>query len=185
VEQHVHNLDIMNWALGTAPVSCTAMGGRALDLPLGKMGDRYDHFSSDFIYPNDVRVMSLTRQFPGTNGSIFERFTGTKGTLVLTERGAKITGDTPWESPESFNPYIQEHKDLIACVRAGTHVNETETVTTSTLTALLARTSAYTGRAINYSWLLNKSALNLTPEKWEFARKEITPPPVPGKSEPV
>jgi hypothetical protein len=149
------------------------------------MGDRYYHFSNDFIYPNDVRVTSQTRQFPGTNGSIFERFTGTKGTLLLTERGAKITGDTPWEAPESFNPYIQEHKDLIAHVRSGKHINETESVTTSTLTAILGRTCAYTGRAINYSWLLNKSEQNLTPEKWEFVRKEITPLPIPGKTEAV
>ena len=29
VEQHVHNLDVMNWAFGAHPVKCTGMGGRA------------------------------------------------------------------------------------------------------------------------------------------------------------
>jgi myo-inositol 2-dehydrogenase / D-chiro-inositol 1-dehydrogenase len=29
VEQHVHNLDVMNWAFGGHPVKCVGMGGRA------------------------------------------------------------------------------------------------------------------------------------------------------------
>ena len=28
VEQHVHNIDVINWAIGTHPVSCMGMGGR-------------------------------------------------------------------------------------------------------------------------------------------------------------
>ena len=35
VEQHVHNLDVMNWAFGTHPVKCVGMGGRAARSELG------------------------------------------------------------------------------------------------------------------------------------------------------
>jgi predicted dehydrogenase len=185
VEQHVHNLDVMNWGLRGLPVSCTGMGGRQLDLEFPKMGDRYDHFGVEYVYDDDVRVASACRQSPGANHQIGERFVGTKGTLILGDTRARIVGEQPWEMGNANNPYVQEHIDLIASIRNGKPLNEVMDVTTSTLTAILGRTSAYTGRGLNYSWLVNKSELNLTPAKWEWTRKEITPAPIPGKTEPV
>jgi hypothetical protein len=55
-------------------------------------------------------------------------------------------------------------------------------VAESTLTAIMGRMSAYTGRALNWSWVLNASKLDLTPPHMEW--KELPPlePAVPGKT---
>ena len=65
VEQHVHNLDVMNWVLGTHPVrAVSGLGGRQ-----ARTGDRhghiYDHFAVEFEYPNGVTVFSQCRQING------------------------------------------------------------------------------------------------------------------------
>lgn len=43
VEQHVHNIDVVLWALGDArmPVDLRGIGGRSTDLPPPKYGDRF------------------------------------------------------------------------------------------------------------------------------------------------
>ncbi|MHC4666653.1 MAG: Gfo/Idh/MocA family protein, partial [Planctomycetota bacterium] len=43
VEQHVHNLDVINWAIGAHPVQCLGMGGR--EVRTGpEFGNVFDHF---------------------------------------------------------------------------------------------------------------------------------------------
>ena len=54
VEQHVHNLDVANWALGN-PVSCVGMGGREVNTG-PEFGESFDHFAVDYEYPNGVHV---------------------------------------------------------------------------------------------------------------------------------
>jgi predicted dehydrogenase len=44
VEQHVHNLDVINWALGAHPVKALGMGGRQVRVG-PKNGNIYDHFA--------------------------------------------------------------------------------------------------------------------------------------------
>ncbi|MFV1967292.1 MAG: Gfo/Idh/MocA family protein, partial [Pirellulaceae bacterium] len=62
VEQHVHNLDIMNWVLGSHPVKAVSgLGGRQV-----RVGDRhghvFDHFPVEYQYPNGVAVFRQCRQ---------------------------------------------------------------------------------------------------------------------------
>ena len=67
VEQHVHNLDVVNWAMGGPPVRVVGVGGRqARTQP--EYGHIYDHFGLDFEYANGVHMMSMCRQQPGTPG---------------------------------------------------------------------------------------------------------------------
>jgi len=47
VEQHVHNVDVVNWVLKTHPIKASAMGSRHRR----KQGDQYDFFCADLIYP--------------------------------------------------------------------------------------------------------------------------------------
>src|SRR5207244_13358060 len=72
VEQHVHTLDVMNWALGNShPVRCVALGS-----PQGRtrahFGHIFDHFAVDYTYPNNVHVLSMARQIQGTAGNVSE-----------------------------------------------------------------------------------------------------------------
>ena len=48
------------------------------------------------------------------------------------------------------------------------------------VTAILGRVSAYTGREVNYSWLLNASKLDLTPPAYAWGDAPPVEIPVPG-----
>jgi predicted dehydrogenase len=81
VEQHLHNIDVSNWVMGTHPVECVASGGvawRPKDDP-EFYGNIYDHISADFIYPNGVHMSSYCRQFPqGSAQNVSELIVGSK-----------------------------------------------------------------------------------------------------------
>ncbi len=183
VEQHVHNLDVINWAFDTHPIQATGMGGRAARTE-PQYGDIFDHFAIDYEYPNGVRVMSMCRQTAGAAENVSERVVGTKGWTYTDSADGYIKGANAWENPEaSPNPYVQEHADLIASIRAGKPLNEGRQVAESCLTAIMGRMSAYTGRALSWDWVMNASELDLTPPHMEF--KELPPleVPIPGQTE--
>ncbi|HEO70827.1 MAG TPA: gfo/Idh/MocA family oxidoreductase, partial [Candidatus Hydrogenedentes bacterium] len=92
VEQHVHNIDVINWALDAHPVAALGMGGRQQRTG-AEYGHIYDHFAIDFEYPGGVHVASYCRQMAGTANEVSERLIGTKGTC--NPRGT-IEGETPF-----------------------------------------------------------------------------------------
>ena len=146
-EQHVHNLDVMNWAMGAHPVKCTGMGGRAARVdPM--YGNAFDHFAVEYEYPNGARILSMCRQTAGAVDNVSERVVGTKGFSYTDGADGYIKGAKPYATEKpSPNPYVQEHIDLIEGIRAGKPLNEGKQVAESTLTAIMGRMSAYTGRA--------------------------------------
>jgi predicted dehydrogenase len=177
VEQHVHNIDVVNWAMATPPKNVMGMGGRqARTEP--KFGNVYDHFAVEYEYPNGVRVMSMCRQTKGAAERVEERIVGTKG---VAWSSGKITGASPWTfEGEEKNPYVQEHIDLIASIRAGKPLNEGRQIAESTLCAVMGRMSAYTGRALSWEWAMNTSALDLSPKKYEFGPNPVDGVAIPG-----
>lgn len=177
VEQHMHNLDVMNWAFGGPPVKALGMGGRQSRTD-PKYGDAWDHFSVEYEYANGARVQSLCRQVEGTATRVSERLVGTKGTAAPS---GTIWGAQPWKfSGQMVNPYDQEHIDLVRSIRAGTPLNEGRQVAESTLTAILGRMSAYTGREVSYAWLLEASKLELKPSAYAWGDAPAVNIPVPG-----
>jgi predicted dehydrogenase len=162
VEQHVHNLDIMHWAMGSHPVQVMGMGGRAVR----KEGNIFDHFAIEYEFANGVRISGMCRQIDGCHSRVGERFVGTKG--VADGRGV-IEGQNAYQYPgESPDPYIQEQADLIASIRHGTVINEGRNVAESTMSAIMGRMSAYTGRALSWDWAMNASKLDYTPPSYDF-----------------
>jgi predicted dehydrogenase len=179
VEQHVHNIDVINWAFGTTPVKVMGMGGRQVRTG-PEYGNIFDHFAVEFEYPNGARVMSMCRQIPGCADRVEERIVGTKGAAMGY---GEISGPNPWKfEGDEVNPYVQEHIDLIASIRAGKPLNEGKRIAESTLCAILGRMSAYTGRAISWDWAVNASKLDLAPAKYEFGPLPVAPVAVPGKT---
>ena len=66
VEQHIHNLDVMNWAIDGHPIRAIGMGGRQRSVPNPEdYGVIFDHFAMDYEYPNGVHVLSMCRQIDG------------------------------------------------------------------------------------------------------------------------
>ncbi|MBI5770656.1 MAG: Gfo/Idh/MocA family oxidoreductase [Verrucomicrobia bacterium] len=87
VEQNIHTLDVMSWAMkDTPPVRCTGTGGRSVRVDVG---DAWDHYALAYEYPNNVGVTFSSRQFDahGTPGGIINRMFGTKGVLLTTYGG--------------------------------------------------------------------------------------------------
>ncbi len=177
VEQHVHNLDVINWALQTHPEQCMGMGGRAVRT----LGNIWDHFAVEFEYPRGVRVESLCRQINGCTDRIAERVVGTKG-YADVDRGV-IEGEKPFKytGPDPDH-YVQEFADLIASIRTGTPINEGRQVAESTMDAIMGRMSAYSGRALKWDWAMVASKLDLTPPKYDFVAFPPDPVAIPGKT---
>ena len=183
VEQHVHNLDVMNWAFGGHPVKCVGMGGRAARVdPM--FGNIFDHFAVEYEYANGARVLSLCRQTDGSGGERrASASSGPRASPYTDSTDGFIKGEKPYKNEKaSPNPYVQEHADLIASIRAGKPLNEGRQVAESTLTAIMGRMSAYTGRALSWDWVLNSSKLDLTPPKMELASLPALEVAVPGKT---
>jgi predicted dehydrogenase len=179
VEQHVHNIDVINWAFRALPEKAMGMGGRqARTAP--EYGNIYDHFAVEFEYPDGVRVMSMCRQTKGAAERIEEKLIGTKG-VAFGYGEIKGQAQWKWEGDET-NPYVQEQADLIAGIRAGKPLNEGRRIAESTMCAIIGRMSAYTGRAISWDWAMNSSQLDLTPKTYELGPNPVDPVAVPGQT---
>ncbi|HWE36757.1 MAG TPA: Gfo/Idh/MocA family oxidoreductase [Isosphaeraceae bacterium] len=179
-EQHVHNLDVVNWALRAHPLKAVGMGGRqARTEPV--YGNIYDHFAIEYTYPNDVSVLSMCRQIEGCANNVSEAVVGTEGSWQsggYTFRGSKAG---PRIRGRETNPYVQEHIDLIKSIRDGKPLNELRQVAESTLTAIMGRMSAYTGQEVSWEDALN-SKENLFPDKLAFGPIPVPPVAVPGRT---
>jgi len=171
VEQHVHNLDVCNWAMESHPVSVFASGGRAWKPNEEKYGDLFDHFSCDYEYPGGVHMTSMSRHWYNADSAVFEEVAGTKGRSNCHDMSEGSDVDS----------LVQEHIDLVKSIRGeGPYLNEGVRVAESTLTAIMGRMSAYTGLRVTWEEALN-SDLRLVPEDLSFDRAyPVGPVPRPG-----
>ncbi|MBI1747627.1 MAG: Gfo/Idh/MocA family oxidoreductase [Acidobacteria bacterium] len=178
VEQHIHNIDVVNWAMRAHPIRAVGMGGRqARTDPV--YGHVYDHFTVDYEFENGVHEMSMCRQISGTDRNVSEALVGTEGACRVDKY--TITGGQSWKFAGPDNqPYRQEHADLIESIRAGNPINELQTVTETTLTAIMGRMSAYTGKVVTWEEALN-SKESLRPAKLEWGPLTVPPVPIPGQ----
>lgn len=182
VEMHVHNLDVMNWIMNTHPVRCVGVGGRQSRTGM-EYGNIYDHISVEYEYPNDVRVEYIGTQIDNFDFRSNQRVTGTKGSALLEFRTGVITGANPYNfDGEAPNPSVLQYKEMIDSIRNGTGLNEGKQVAESTMTAIMGRMSAYTGKMVEWNWALNESMLDLSPEKIEFGDMVRSPVAVPGQT---
>ncbi len=181
-EQHIHNLDVVNWAMDAHPTSAYGMGGRQVRTD-AKYGNIFDHFAIEYEYPDGRQALSFCRQQDGTDGRVEETIFGTSGSMT-TRPGYAVIGDgSSWRfSGNNGNPYVHEHVDLLASVRGdGPYLNEGVRVAHSTLTAIMGRMSAYTGKRVTWEQAMN-SALDLSPSEYAFGDLAVRPVPEPGRT---
>ena len=181
VEQHVHNLDVANWVMGSHPIRAVGLGGRQVRTG-PEYGNIYDHFAIDYEYGNGVRMASYARQMPNCENNISEALVGTKGFCQVNKYA--ITGAHAWKFPGKDNlPYVQEHTDLIAAIRAGKPYNELKNVAETTMTAILGRMAAYTGKAVTWDQALNSTEILMPPKvDWDVSLA-VAPVAMPGQTE--
>jgi predicted dehydrogenase len=188
LDTHVHNIDVINWFLGKHPEKAVGYGGRARRVT----GDQYDFFSIDFDYGNGVSSHSMCREIDSCSNGTGELIIGTEGYTNCNNKIWDLTGKIKWEFeyPKDENgnqtqtikipAYVQEHMHLVEAIRTGKYVNEAEQTALSTLTAIMGRTAAYTGRTVTWDDIF-KSDMDLGPKKIEFGPVDMVfETPIPG-----
>jgi len=182
-EMHIHNLDVMNWAFGGPPVQCVGMGGR--EVRKGpEYGNVFDHFAVEYEYPNGVRVEYMGYQIDCPINRNDQRLVGTKGKAYSDFGRFVIEGRNENEYAwDQVDPCLTQHADQIAAIRQGKRLNEGRRVAESTLTSIMGRMSAYTGRALKFDWAMKASKLDLSPPKYEFGDLPMRPVAVPGTTQ--
>ena len=174
VDQNIHVFDICNWVLRTHPLKAKATGGRNVRADFGNV---WDNFQIVFTYPEDVHVSFDSVQFGNKLWDVSERIFGSKGVSDSPYSGPmRITGDEPWEwrDPEGgktaraqggfsvtgeFTDNLahadrEKDKAFIDSIVSGKFHNQAAAGAESALTAILARTAAYTGREVTWEDLL-------------------------------
>lgn len=180
VEMHVHNLDIMNWALESHPLQCVALGG-AQARSGQEYGNIYDHFAVEYLYPNDVRIEYMGSQIDKFTYRSDQRLTGTKGSVYMDSGHGVITGANEWKyEGNAQEPSVLQYREMIDSIRNGKALNEGWQIAESTLTAIMGRMSAYTGRTLKWDWVMNASKLDLSPQKLKFGYVTEEPMAIPG-----
>jgi predicted dehydrogenase len=180
VEQHIHGIDVLFWFTGGFPVTAIGTGGRARRVT----GDQYDFFSFDYELENGLHINSMCRQIDGCKNEISRWVIGSDGFTNCQDTIFAPDGTIVWQyepAEDENSPYVQEHIDLITAIRSGNRVNEAAETARSTLGAIMARESAYSGLEVAWEELM-ESDMKLGPETLEFGPPVDIPKevPVPG-----
>ncbi len=181
VEQHIHNIDVYNWAKGAYPVSAEGLGGR--QVRTGKeYGEIFDHHYVEFTYADGSILNSQCRHIKGCANNVSETLIGTKGKVetngggrgnITDHKGASIYKHRGKDDP---NPYQVEHNELFASIRDGGAINNLEYGAMSTMTAILGRYATYSGIVVKMEDAL-ASDVQLMPAAPSW---DDNPPVMPG-----
>ncbi len=183
LEQHIHNIDVANWFIGSHPVSAQGMGGR--EVRKGKdHGQIFDHHFVEFVYASGAVISSQCRHQPGCLARVEERFQGTKGSLVVDSsnkgliRNKKGKVIYAHDGSNDINPYQQEHNALFEAIRKGQFkFSDAENAAHSSMTAILGRMATYSGQEITWEGAMDSNLdLGTGVTSWDD-----TPPVLPDE----
>ena len=157
VEQHIHNLDVINWLMEDFPESAQGQGGRMVRTGQDT-GQIYDHHMVEYTYANGHKMISQCRHIPGTKNNVSEHIHGTKGYANVSKaRIYRSNGEEMFRSRGKRGGHQQEHHNLFADIRNGILPNEGEYGAKSTMTAIMGRLATYTGQLIQWKDAINSN----------------------------
>ncbi|MFN0124822.1 MAG: Gfo/Idh/MocA family protein [Blastocatellia bacterium] len=178
VEQNIHILDIVNWALKSHPVKASGTAGRALRKQVDGVPAEYvcsDHFITTYTYPGDVHISFNSNQFKNKGyRQSGERFFGTKGasdslqsgpaTISLNNvaEGQKVSDKIDCGKVDLDLAVGTKMQALVESIRSGKFHNECEHGADTTLTTILGRMASYEGREITWDKMIKSG------EKWNL-----------------
>ncbi len=153
VEQHIHNLDVINWLMDDYPASAQGAGGRQVRTG-ADTGQIFDHHNVEYTYANGHKMFSMCRHMPDTFNAVSEH-------VHCSEGYADISGGRIYDSngneifrakkdKEATGGHQQEHHDLFADLANGIIPNEAEYGAKSTMTAIFGRLATYTGNRLKW-----------------------------------
>ena len=178
-EQHVHNLDAVNWFKGGYPVRAQGMGGR--QVRKGKEhGEIFDHHYVEYTYADGSILNSQCRHIPGTTSKVDELIVGTKGKIQagaanILDHSGKVLYQ--FDKKTENNPYQAEHVELFAAIAKGEYkFADAENGAKSTMTSILGRMATYTGQRIEWEKAIN-CGLDIHPKVYSF---DAMPPLLPN-----
>jgi predicted dehydrogenase len=179
-EQHIHNLDVINWFKNGYPVKAQGFGGRQVRKSK-EHGEIFDHHYVEFHYADGSILNSQCRHMPGTSSKVDELLVGTKGKIYCdAARITDLRGKTIFQFDKSKerNPYQTEHDELFAAIAKGEYkYADAENGAYSTMTSILGRMATYSGQIIDWDKAIN-SGLNLHPSVYAFdAAAPVNPGP--------
>lgn len=180
-EQFVHQLDQIAWTLQDEwPTKCYCVGGR--ETRKGEQhGHIFDHFNAVYEYQSGARAYAGTRHQRGCSYLSHCLALGLEGQCNLMQY--EITGENAWKwGGKRTDMHQLEHNAMYAALRSGATINNGEYMAKSTMMAILARMSAYTGKTITWEQAM-ASTEELSPATYSW---DADPPPsvvaVPGKT---
>ena len=168
VEQHIHSLDKMMWAMKDAPpVKAVGLGGRQVRTD-PKFGHIFDHHAVVYEWANGVKLFAYCRQQAGCANDVSDHIMGTQGTCDVMRHSISEKGQVKWryKGAPGVSMYQQEHNELFASIRAGKPINDGETMSKSTLLAILGRLATYSGQVVTWDQAMNSP--DLTPLRLEL-----------------
>jgi predicted dehydrogenase len=181
VEQHIHSLDKMAWAMqDETPIRASGSGGRQQRTD-AKYGNIFDHFDIVYEYANGVKAFARCRHFQGCDQDVSDHIYGTQGRVdVFKHRIHDLDGKTVWRfKDKENNMYQAEHDEMFAALRAGKPINNGHYMCMSTMMAILGRMVGYTGQTITWEDALN-SKQDLTPPEYAWGPLAVPDVAIPG-----
>jgi predicted dehydrogenase len=170
VEQHIHNMDVMNWVKKGYPVKAQGMGGR--EVRKGKdYGQIFDHHYVEFHYADGSIMNSQCRHIKNTWSQVNETVMGTKGTAdfgagMLKSHSGKVL--MHHDDSNDPNPYQVEHDELFAAINKGEYkFDDTYNGAMSTMTAIFGRMVTYSGQMMTIDEAM-KSDVILVPDTFSW-----------------
>ena len=169
-EQHIHNIDVINWFKGAYPVKAQGMGGR--EVRKGKdNGEIFDHHYVEFHYADGSILNSQCRHIKNTMSKVDELIVGTKGKIfcgaanIRDHKGGLLY---QFDRKTENDPYQSEHDELFAAIAKGEYkFADAENGAKSTMTSILGRMATYSGKLVEWDKALN-CGLNLQPTAYTW-----------------
>ena len=181
-EQHIHNIDVVNWAKKGYPVKAQGMGGR--EVRKGKdFGEIFDHHFVEFTYADGTILNSQCRHQKGTMSRVDEVLVGTKGSVVFGKREMKKSNGSliyKHDDKNDKDAYQVEHDELFAAIAKGEYkFADADNGAKSTMTSILGRMATYSGQVIEWDKAIN-SGISIMPTEFTWNAKMPLLPDVEG-----